>query len=168
MTMLEAAIFLTLGFAAGIVFFSLLRWNTSLYLRDRSLAFAMALQGFRFSAVGGLFALIALYGALPLLVTALGLLFARPVVERCLIGVLRDGLATRPQCGFFHWSSRSHHADRGDMGHYAAARRRQLVRHPPFVAASLPAFRQRSNFWWRRSRGKSAIPWAPNQDLSCR
>ena len=86
MTMLEAAIFLALGFAAGMVFFALLRWNTSLYLRGRSLAFAMALQGVRFSAVGGLFVLIALHGALPLLLTALGLLFARPVVQRCLMG----------------------------------------------------------------------------------
>jgi hypothetical protein len=30
--------------------------------------------------------LIALHGALPLLVAALGLLFARPVVQRCLMG----------------------------------------------------------------------------------
>ena len=36
MTMLEAAIFLALGFAAGWLFFALLRWNTSLYLRGRS------------------------------------------------------------------------------------------------------------------------------------
>ena len=61
MTMLEAAIFLALGFAAGMVFFALLRWNTSLCLRGRGLAFAMVLQGVRFSAVGGLFVLIALH-----------------------------------------------------------------------------------------------------------
>jgi hypothetical protein len=85
-TLFEAAIFLTLGFTAGMVFFALLRWNTSLYLRGRGLAFAMALQAVRFCAVCELFVLIALHGALPLLLTALGLLFARKVVQRCLMG----------------------------------------------------------------------------------
>ncbi len=86
MTMLDAAIFLAFGFAVGMVFFALLRWNTSLYLCGRSLAFAIALQGVRFAAVGGLFALTALHGALPLLLTALGLLIAGPIVQRCLMG----------------------------------------------------------------------------------
>ena len=46
----------------------------------------MALQGVRIAAVGGLLALTALHGALPLLLTALGLLIARPVVLRCMAG----------------------------------------------------------------------------------
>ena len=85
------------------MFFALLRWNTSLYLHGRSLAFAMALQGSRFSAVGGLFALIALHGALPLLLAAARVAACpsgRPalLMRRCCV----IGLATRPQCGFFH------------------------------------------------------------------
>ncbi len=84
MTMLTAAIFLSLGFTAGTLFFALLRWNTSLYLRGGTLAFAVALQGVRVASLGGLLVLTALHGALPLLLTALGLLIARPVVLRCM------------------------------------------------------------------------------------
>jgi len=86
MSLLAAAIFLVIGFTAGTLFFALLRWNTSLYIRGGSLAFAVALQGVRFAAVGGLLVLTALHGALPLLLTALGLLIARPVVLRCMAG----------------------------------------------------------------------------------
>jgi hypothetical protein len=86
MTVLAAALFLSLGFTAGALFFALLRWNTWLYMGGGSLAFAVALQALRVASVGGLFVLIALHGALPLLLTALGLLIARPVVLRCMTG----------------------------------------------------------------------------------
>ena len=68
------------------LFFALLRWNTSLYMRGGSLAFAMALQVLAWPRSVGLLALIALHGALPLLLTALGLLIARPIVLRCVAG----------------------------------------------------------------------------------
>ena len=86
MTMLEAAHLPGTRICGGWLFFALLRWNTSLYCAAAVGFAAMAIQGSRFAAVGGLFALIALHGALPLLVTALGLLIARPIVQRCLIG----------------------------------------------------------------------------------
>jgi hypothetical protein len=86
MSIPEAAIFLTFGFTAGMLFFALLRWNTSLYMRGGSVALALALQTARITAVGGLLILTALYGALPLLLTALGLVIARPVALRCMAG----------------------------------------------------------------------------------
>jgi F1F0 ATPase subunit 2 len=86
MTMLDTAIFLSLGLAAGALFFALLRWNTSLYLQPGSVALALAVQTIRVAAVGGLLVLTALHGALPLLMTALGLLIARPIVLRRLAG----------------------------------------------------------------------------------
>jgi N-ATPase, AtpR subunit len=74
----------SLGLTAGALFFALLRWNTSLYMWGGSVAFALAIQAARIAAVGGLFALAALHGALPLLLTALGLLIARPIVLHCM------------------------------------------------------------------------------------
>jgi F1-F0 ATPase (N-ATPase) AtpR subunit len=86
MTVLAGAIYPSLGFMAGTLFFALLRRNAWLYMRGGSLAFAVALQGVRFAAVCLLLVLTALHGALPLLLTALGLLIARPVVLRCTAG----------------------------------------------------------------------------------
>jgi hypothetical protein len=86
MSMLEVTIFLALGFTAGTLFFALLRWNTSLYMQGGSVALALILQAVRIAAVGGLLMLTALHGALPLLLTALGLVVARPVVLRCMAG----------------------------------------------------------------------------------
>lgn len=84
MILLAPALFVFLGLMAGGLFFALLRWNTSLYIRGGSLGFALAIQATRIAAVGGLFALIAVHGALPLLLTALGLLIARPIVLHCM------------------------------------------------------------------------------------
>jgi len=84
--MTTAAAFLALGFAAGTLFFVLLRWNTALYMRGGGLALAVAIQLGRLAAVAGLLALVALHGALPLLLTAVGLLIARPIVLRVLAG----------------------------------------------------------------------------------
>lgn len=82
MTVSSGAIFLSLGFMAGALFFALLRWNAMLYVRGGSLARALGLQAIRLAAMGGLLIVVALHGALPLLLTALGLLIARPVVLR--------------------------------------------------------------------------------------
>jgi hypothetical protein len=86
MTLLAGAIFLILGFTAGILFFALLRWNTLLYTRGDGVALGVAVQMARLAATGGFLALVSLHGALPLLLTTLGLLIARPLVLRCLAG----------------------------------------------------------------------------------
>lgn len=84
--MTAAAAFLALGFAAGTLFFALLRWNAALYTRGGAPVPAVAIQLVRLAAVAGLLALVALHGALPLLLTAMGLLIARPIVLRVLAG----------------------------------------------------------------------------------
>ena len=84
--MTAAAGFLALGFAAGALFFALLRWNTSLYTRGDGLAFGAAVQLLRLAALAGLLALVALHGALPLLLTTSGLLIARASLLRLLAG----------------------------------------------------------------------------------
>lgn len=84
--MLGDLVFLALGIMAGTTFFALLRWNTLLYVQGGSLGFALGLQAVRIGLLGGLLVLTALQGALPLLLTALGLLIARPIVMRCIMG----------------------------------------------------------------------------------
>lgn len=86
MTALVYMLFMLLGVAAGTLFFALLRWNAALYLHGGSVCFALALQAVRIGAVAGLLVLTALQGALPLLLSALGLLIARPVVLRFMAG----------------------------------------------------------------------------------
>ncbi len=82
MSALAAASFLLVGLAVGALFFVLLRWNTMLYTRGGSLALALCIQCARTAVLGCVFVSTARYGALPLLLTALGLLIARPVVLR--------------------------------------------------------------------------------------
>ena len=84
--MTTEAAFLALGFAAGTLFFALLRWNAALYMRGGAPVLAVAIQLVRLSALAGVLALVALHGALPLLLTAAGLLIARPIVFRVLAG----------------------------------------------------------------------------------
>ena len=86
MTILEVVTFVAIGLAAGASFFALLRWNTSLYVRGGSVGLALAVQVIRIACMGGLLVLAASWGAMPLLLTALGLLAARPVVVHCLAG----------------------------------------------------------------------------------
>lgn len=82
MSPFTAAIFLSLGFLAGSLFFALLRWNTRLYTHGGSLVRAVAVQLARLTGVGGLLTIVAVRGALPLLLALVGLLIARPVVLR--------------------------------------------------------------------------------------
>lgn len=74
--------FFAAGLAAGTVYFTLLRWNTMLYVGVGRLWTAAAAQIARFLALAGLFTIAALHGGLPLLLTALGVLVARPCVIR--------------------------------------------------------------------------------------
>ncbi len=74
--------FTALGLVAGGLYFALLRWNTSLYARPGRVWIAAALQAGRMAVLGGLLYLAALSGPLPLLLTALGIFIARPIVMR--------------------------------------------------------------------------------------
>ena len=74
--------FLALGFAAGMVHFTLLRWNTLLYARGGALAPAIGAQALRMAVTGAVLFTIAMHGALALLLAAGGMLIARPLVLR--------------------------------------------------------------------------------------
>jgi uncharacterized membrane protein (UPF0136 family) len=74
--------FIALGLLAGTLHFTLLRWNTSLYARPGRIGLGAALQVVRIGVLAGLLAMAARQGALPLLLMALGVLVARPVVMR--------------------------------------------------------------------------------------
>ncbi len=68
-----------LGIAAGLVHFHLLRWNTRLFVTGGALR-AFGVQALRLAALAGVLVLAAWQGALPLLLTALGVTIARFVV----------------------------------------------------------------------------------------
>lgn len=80
--MMTNAVFLFIGLLAGVVFFALLRWNTTLYLRHGGFARAVAVQAARLCAITVVLVVAARHGALPLLLGAAGLLIARSVVVR--------------------------------------------------------------------------------------
>jgi hypothetical protein len=67
---------LALGIAAGLVHFRLLRWNTHLFITGGALR-AFGVQALRLAALAGVLVLVALHGALPLVLTALGVMIAR-------------------------------------------------------------------------------------------
>ena len=80
--MIADTAFFAAGLAAGTLHFALLRWNASLYGRPGRIGGAVALQLLRLAVLGCVLALIARQGALPLLLAALGVLVARPIVMR--------------------------------------------------------------------------------------
>ncbi|WP_158258684.1 N-ATPase subunit AtpR [Rhodopila globiformis] len=80
--MIAEVAWLAAGLAAGTLHFALLRWNAALYGRAGGIGGAVALQLLRLAVLGGVLAVIATYGALPLLLAALGVVAARPVVVR--------------------------------------------------------------------------------------
>lgn len=90
-----AALWLSVGLAGGVAHFVLLRWNTLLYLGARtngssachprhSLMHAVGQQVLRLAATASLLGLAAWHGALPLLLAALGIMLARPLVLHAL------------------------------------------------------------------------------------
>jgi len=100
MTALLDAGCLALGIAAGLVHFRLLRWNTHLFMTGGPLR-ACGVQALRMAALAGVLVLVALHGALPLLLTALGVTIARFVVtslrwERGLRSLPRGVAGTGP------------------------------------------------------------------------
>ena len=75
--------FLLSGVVAGAIYFAALRWNTSLYFAGAG-ARAIGLHLARLAGLGGLLTAVALLGALPLLLCALGVLLVRPVMTHLL------------------------------------------------------------------------------------
>ncbi len=76
------AVFAVIGLLCGVLYFALLRWNTELYIRGNGIATAAGLQIARMAGIAALLVLTVHWGALALLLTALGLLAARPIVLR--------------------------------------------------------------------------------------
>ncbi len=71
--------YFALGIAAGLLHFHLLRWNTRLFIAGGALR-AIGVQLVRLAALAGVLVLAAWHGALPLLLTALGVIIARFVM----------------------------------------------------------------------------------------
>lgn len=70
------------GFALGVVYFHSLWWTIRRLDGDGRVGTVVAVMAGRLAVVGGLLALASLEGALPLLLAALGVLIARPLVMR--------------------------------------------------------------------------------------
>lgn len=84
--MISAALYLALGALAGAVHLSLLRRNAALYARPGRIGHAVGLQILRFAAMAGVLTAVALQGALPLMMAALGVIVARPVLLGAMAG----------------------------------------------------------------------------------
>jgi len=82
--LLDAGCF-ALGIAAGLLHFHLLRWNTSLFITGGALR-AIGVQLLRLAALAVVLVLAAWLGALPLLLTALGVMIARFIVTSSMRG----------------------------------------------------------------------------------
>jgi hypothetical protein len=79
---MSALLWLLIGLAGGTVHFLLLRWNTSLYVGAGGLGRAVGAQALRMASVAVLLGIAARHGVLPLLLAALGIMIARPLVLR--------------------------------------------------------------------------------------
>ena len=81
MTLLLDTASFALGIAAGLLHFLLLRWNTRLFITAGALH-ALGVQALRLMVLAGVLLLAARLGAMPLLLTALGVMIARQFVVR--------------------------------------------------------------------------------------
>ena len=79
---LSLVLHLATGFGLGLLYFRGVWWNARLFASGSPVTTAIALGLGRFIILGGLLALAALEGALPLLATSLGVVIARPLVMR--------------------------------------------------------------------------------------
>jgi F1F0 ATPase subunit 2 len=70
--------FVILGIAAGLVHFHSLRWNTGLFITGGALR-AFGAQVLRLATLAGVLIVMAWLGAMPLLLTALGVMIARVI-----------------------------------------------------------------------------------------
>jgi len=80
--LLILVVHLPAGFALGVAYFHSLWWMVRRLDGEGRVVTAVAVLAGRLVLLGGLLALASLQGALPLLLAALGVLIARPVVMR--------------------------------------------------------------------------------------
>jgi F1F0 ATPase subunit 2 len=79
---LSLAAHLAAGVALGFIYFKSLWWNACRFTGGGRATTAIAFTVGRLALLGGLLTLASLEGALPLLMVALGVFIARPVVMR--------------------------------------------------------------------------------------
>ncbi|MEJ0069366.1 MAG: ATP synthase subunit I [Pseudomonadota bacterium] len=80
--LLDLAAHLAAGIGLGALYFRGLWWNARRFARAGHLPSSIALMIGRIALLGGVLVVASLEGALPLLLTALGVLIARPAVMR--------------------------------------------------------------------------------------
>jgi F1F0 ATPase subunit 2 len=81
-TTLAPGAHLAAGVGLGALYFGGLWWSARLFARAGRMRTTLALMAGRFALLGGVLVLISLEGALPLLMTAFGILVARFAVMR--------------------------------------------------------------------------------------
>jgi F1F0 ATPase subunit 2 len=79
---LSASAWLSVGALTGTFHLLTLRWNVGMFATGQSLPLALAIQLARFAVIAGVLAVIAHFGALPLLVATAGILATRTAVVR--------------------------------------------------------------------------------------
>lgn len=79
-TLLILAAHLAAGLVLGLLYFGSVWWNARQFAAGGRLLRTIGLMLGRFALLGSVLTLASLEGALPLLLTALGVLLARPVV----------------------------------------------------------------------------------------
>ena len=77
-----ATLWLLAGFTAGTVHFTLLRWNTLLYLTSGGIMRAVGMQLLRLASIALLLGLAAWHGAIALVLATMGVMLARLLVLR--------------------------------------------------------------------------------------
>jgi N-ATPase, AtpR subunit len=77
-----ATLWLLAGFTAGTVHFTLLRWNTLLYLTSGGVIRAVGTQLLRLASIALLLGLAAWHGAIALMLATIGMMLARLLVLR--------------------------------------------------------------------------------------
>jgi F1F0 ATPase subunit 2 len=84
---LSLAGYFAAGFLLGLVYFRGLWWNARLFASGGRVITTIGLMLGRFILLGGVLTIVSLEGAMPLLMTALGVLIARSVFMRQLPAV---------------------------------------------------------------------------------
>ena len=84
---LMVPVWLVVGIVAGLFYFRCLAWNVRQFAAGGSVTMTIVLMAGRMAVLGGLLTLASLRGALPLLITALGILIARFVSIRRTLSV---------------------------------------------------------------------------------
>lgn len=83
--MTAALLYVSLGALIGTAHLLLLRRNSRLYAQRETLGRAIGLQVLRLAGVAGVLVIVALHGALPLLMATLGVVVVRPLAMGALV-----------------------------------------------------------------------------------